>query len=209
LGIAARLYDLARVNPTELPRLIASHSDHRDAAIGGDMGSWSTREPTGYPREIETLAQLDVGEVAEPIDSLFGVQVIVRTPNRVRNKYAATQIYLGFDATMPAPHVTSKAAALSRASTFAETLQKDPSRFGELQKEWCCTDILELIEGREPPALVSALENLSPGQIADTPVEDATRYIIPMRLDLSALPPLREVRFDLPGAADAVPVRFQ
>jgi PPIC-type peptidyl-prolyl cis-trans isomerase-like protein len=208
-AIAAQLYDLARGNAAAFPQLVASHSDHRDAARGGDMGSWSTREPSGYPREIETLAQLEVGEVAEPIDSLFGVQVIVRTPNRVRERYAATQIYLRFDANAAAPDAMSKGAVLSQARGLIDILKRDPTRFRSFQEESCCTDVLEIIEGRHAPDLVSTLASLASGQIADTPVEDATRYTIPKRLELSALPRARPIRFDLPDAAEApLPARF-
>jgi parvulin-like peptidyl-prolyl isomerase len=202
-AIAARLYQRARENSAEFPHLVAEHSEHQDAARAGDFGTWSTREPTGYPREIETLAQLAVGEVAEPIDSIFGVQVIVRTPNRARERFATTQIHLGFDsaAAMHAP--MSKALAFSRAQTLIDALKQDPARFGNFQETSCCIDILEVIQGREQPSLEAALAQMLPGEIADQPVESAVEYTIPKRLELSALPKAPPIRFELLDATSA------
>jgi hypothetical protein len=201
--IARRIVERARENPQTFPELVAEYSEHRDAARAGDFGAWSTREPTGYVREVETLARLDVGEIAEPIDTMFGVQVIQRTPNRNRERYAVTQIILPFAAAEPNDHGSSRVTVLQKARELSAALREDPSRFEGFQRRWCCSEVSEVIEGRDLPALEAALAHLAPGQIGAEPIvdEDQQRYTILKRLDPNTLPPLVPPCTTLPGEA--------
>lgn len=199
-ALTARVSAEARAHPGGFAALVARYSEHRDAARGGDFGSWSTHEPAGYPREIETLAGLAVGEIAEPIETRFGFQIIRRTKNRPRQRYAVTKLQLRFDTERSAPDPASKPIVFQRAQALAKTLQADPARFGPLQQELGCTEVWEVIEGRQLPALELGLARLVPGQIADQPIEDGeVEYLIPKRLDVSLLPPTPERRFTLAG----------
>jgi parvulin-like peptidyl-prolyl isomerase len=204
LAIAQRLYEQLRDTPDEFAKLVAEYSEHRDAVRGGDFGSWSTREISGYPREIETLSQLEVDAVAEPIDSMFGIQVIRRTENRARQHYAMAKISFSFERELPDSDPRSKRAAFEKARGVAAALRKDPGRFSKLQEEQQSMFIWPVIEGRSVPALEIALARLRPGQIADQPIDDIDiEYLIPKRLELSALPQQPEPAYDLPAPAPA------
>ena len=196
--LAARVAEQARVRPDEFALLACEHSDHADAVRGGDFGTWSTHEPSGYPREIEVLSQLDIGEISTPIDTQFGVQLLQRTHNVPRERYAATQIHLGFMRNRPDADPASKAAVLRHANEVAAAITKDPARFPEFQRKWCCPDVVETIQGRDLPQLELALARLSPGQVAARPVETATEFLIPKRLEPDASAPRRPTLFELP-----------
>jgi hypothetical protein len=132
-AIASQIYEQARLNPERFDELVRRHSEHEDVIRDGDFGTWSNLEPTPFPREIEALERVKPGEVAQPIDSLFGIQVILRTPNRPRTVYATTTLRLRFDPSAPG----SKAATLDRARSIASRVAQSPASFTELQAELC------------------------------------------------------------------------
>lgn len=201
IALARTLFERASKDPASFPELVAEYSEHRDAVRGGDFGSWSTREPTGYPREVETLAALEVGQVAEPIDTMFGIQIIQRTPNRSRERFAMTQIVLPFLAASPDTSADSRLAVVARARALSQELQAHPDRFAARQQSLCCVDVFEVIEGRDIPALEAALGKLTPGQIASEPLEDRLleRVSITKRLPTESLPAPPSPRTSLPG----------
>jgi hypothetical protein len=124
---------------------------------------------------------------------MFGYQVIQRTPNRPRERYAVTEIQLRFDPEAPDADPSSQISMRNKALELTAMLSRDPARFEALQKDWCCTEVREAIEGREPPALETVLAKLRLGQIAEEPVEDSPiQYLIPRRLELDALPEVAE-----------------
>lgn len=197
LALATQLYEKARENPDEFDELVERHSEHRDASRGGDMGTWSTREPTFYPREVEILAGLAVGEVAPPVDSPVGFQIIRRVPNRPRERLAMAPIRLSFDPLRQAPDPAARASVLAQAMELSQLLRTAPSRFAELQAEICCLYPEHWLEGRGSPALTTALSRLEPGQIADEPILSEHSYVIPKRIEPPAQRPVA-TRYDLP-----------
>jgi hypothetical protein len=200
LALAAQIYERARAAPESFAELARSHSDHNDAARGGDFGTWSTHEANGLYREVDVLSTLAVGEVAPPVDTVFGVQIIRRTPNRPRKEYAMVKLQLRFDTSLPWGRPGSKGKVFAMAREVAVLLRKDPPGFGALQAKYCCTRPTRVVEGRDLPALEAALPGLAVGQIAAEPIEDAAvEYLIPKRLALEVLPARPVVRFDLPS----------
>lgn len=69
LQLATQLHERLRDEPEQFASVLDELSEHRDAGWAGDFGRWSTREPTAFPRELEVLRGLRVGEVAPPIDT--------------------------------------------------------------------------------------------------------------------------------------------
>jgi len=206
LALAERLYETLQAHPNEFERLVAEHSEHRDATRGGDLGSWSTWEYCEYPREIEALEQLKIGELAPPIDSLFGIQIIQRVENRSRPRYAMTALRWRFDPAQADEDPASKHAAQVQAEQTSLELRDHPERFNELQQHICCSAAVEVVAGRALPALESALAQLRPGQIAKRPIEDLNlEYLIPRRLELAALSPVPETLFELPRSVPRAP----
>lgn len=178
MALATRIHEHALRNPGDFDSLVKRYSEHGDVIRGGDFGTWSNREPTPMPREIETLAGLKIGEVAAPIDTLFGIQVIRRTPNRNRTVFSTTAIQLRHQPGEPDTNPRSKAAMLAQARFFATQIAADPSRFAALRAEHCCANVFPIIEGRDPAPLAVMLQGLRVGQVAREPVEFAAQHFI-------------------------------
>jgi hypothetical protein len=177
--LARRIYEQAKQQPSNFDALVARHSEHIDAIEGGDIGTWSTLEPCDLPRELEVLRGLTVGEIAPPLDTLFGYEVIRRVPERPRKEYAAQMIRLEFKPEAAEGDPSSRTAIGARAKSVADLLAKEPSRFGEQQQEVCCASDQQWQEGRGFPAIMHAVRPLTPGQIAREPVAaDVAYYVV-------------------------------
>jgi parvulin-like peptidyl-prolyl isomerase len=196
-ALATELYEKARAKPEEFSKLVEEYSEHRDALRSGDMGAWSTREPTYYPREVEILAQLRVGEVAPPLDSPVGFQIIRRTPNRPRERYAMAPIRLYFKSLFSAPEPESRGLILAKATELSRQVRRAPSRFAELQREHCCTYVEDWLDGRGSPALTNELSELKVGEIAREPVRSEFSYVIAKRV-AAPTPVSIPTRYELP-----------
>jgi hypothetical protein len=197
LTLANQLYEEARRTPEAFSTLVERYSEHRDAERGGDMGTWSTREPTFYPREVEILGGLAVGEIAPPVDSPVGFQILQRTPNRPRERFAMDEIHLYFDPSSAEPDPTSQQSVRAKATRLALELRAAPSRFYDLRNEVCCSFSDQWDEGRGSPALTDALSRLEIGQITPEPIRTEFSYVIAKRVPPPAGGP-PSVRFELP-----------
>lgn len=196
LTLAQEVYERARSAPASFASLALEHSDHEEAERGGDFGTYSSREPTALTRELATLARLQVGEVAPPLETFFGFAIIQRTKDQPRQRFAAGTIQFPFDPENP----VTKLSALEEARSTAALLARDPQLFEELQQSRCCSGALEVVEGRDTPELESRLGELRPGELAPEPVLSSTRYLLIKRLPSDVLPPLRAVSTELPSA---------
>ncbi len=198
LALARDLYERARAQPAEFELLVTERSEHRDGARGGDFGTWSTREPTELPREVEVLAGLGIGEVAAPIDSLWGIQIIQRTEDRARERFAMASLELIYDPSRPESEPASRQSAQRRIEELSVNLREHPDRFAALQREYCCDVVSEIVSGRHSPALESALGQLAPEQITGEPIEEPNlRFMLVKRLPLTLLPRAPEIRYEL------------
>lgn len=197
-ALAEQVYAEARQNPSEFGTLVHRYSDHEDAARGGDFGAWSSREPTPFPREVATLLRSKVGEVTPPMDSVFGIQVILRTEDRPRVVYTSSSIQRDFNSAAPAGDPESEAAVLQQMTRLAGSLRLEPDRFEPTQREWCCVEQNTWLAGTGLARIESQLERLIPGQISDRPFKDGNVYVITKRLSPA---PLEEpsVAFELPA----------
>jgi hypothetical protein len=200
LELARAVYEQARTNP-HFAELVDRYSDHADAARAGDFGSWSSREPGAMSREVAVLHELEVGEVAPPIETVIGFQIIRRVPHRDREDYGASVLEVGFEPSLPSSEPGSKVWALYRAHEWLEQVKRLPDRFSALQREHCCIDLSRVAPGRQMPAVEMALAGLEPGQIAPEPIEAPGRYWLVKRVPLSALPPPPRVTGELPSPA--------
>jgi hypothetical protein len=203
MALATRIYEQARRNPDEFDSLVTRYSEHGDVIRRGDFGTWSNREPNPFPREIETLEGLKIGDVAAPIDSLFGIQVIRRTPNRNRTVFSTTSVQLRHQPGEPDTSPTSKATILAKARSFATQIAADPSRFATLQTEYCCTSVFPIVEGRDPASIVALLQGLRVGEVAREPVEVGIHHLIPKLVTRERHEVGSDAMFNLP-APDAI-----
>lgn len=180
-ALAMKVYEQALQHPEQFGELVASYSEHPDRMRSGDLGAWPTQAWNGYPREIEVLRQLAVGEVAPPIDSPLGFQILRRTPDHPRSLYAMTGIWLPFNPAAAPASQSSRGSVLSRARELARQVDGDVSRFAELQKNVCCTYNPQWVDGQGSPSLTALLDGLAVGQVALEPVQSEAFFVIGQR----------------------------
>jgi hypothetical protein len=178
LALAQQIADEARPYPDRFPELVRARSEHVDAARGGDLGEWSTREGSPYARELEILGAGAVGESTPPIDTRFGFVVLQRTAPIERAHYAMTTVRLSFEPDAPSSSPLARERVLELARSIAATMHSHPERMPELQKTYCCRDIETWTEGRGAPGLTEVLKALSVGEIARDPVESYWNFVI-------------------------------
>lgn len=186
--------------PERFAEMVRSHSEHPDAARDGDMGSWSTWEPTHQAREVALLQGLKVGELGAPLDTAYGFQILLRTAPPPRPEYAMEAIRLGFDAELADEIEGSKASALQHARQLIEVIRADPSQFSNFQSRYCCRGVQVLLDGRdELGRLTAALSASAVGELGPEPIDDIGSYVIAKRVS----PPPRAQRplatFDIPS----------
>jgi PPIC-type PPIASE domain len=201
LNLARELVERARAQPDLFGRLIAAYSEHRDAADAGDIGVWSNREPAVSPRLIDALAELREGQFSDPVETPLGFEIIERTQVEPREPFAAATIRIRFEPTAADDQPRSKHNVAALSDSILKTLQKEPTRFGSFQQQYCCITSERWTRGRGSPIIASAVEKLSMGAILRRPVIDDTSFVIVKRLDPASLEPDAAIDFELPAPA--------
>jgi hypothetical protein len=179
LDVAAQ----ARQGQTPFAELVRKFSDHGDRLYDGDLGVWSTTAPGAHPREVETLARLEIGQIAEPIDSIWGFQVLQRTAPIPRGRYAMAAIRLRASAKAASEDSRSRTSVERQARSLARELRADPARFTAEQAKHDSTGVESWDYGHGVPEITRALEPLAFGEVAAEPVEQPPFFVIPLRLD--------------------------
>lgn len=195
LAYARSLSERLRQAPTEFSAFVDRYSEHRDAAWGGDIGEWFTRTVTDFPREVQVLQELAVGEISAPLDSVFGFEILQRTPNGGRVHYAMEAVVLKFDASLPDSDASSRASIRRLADSIVEAVAADPSRLAEFRRMYCCKDTVRFDAGPEWPKVGEALSRLDFGAVSP-PLESESQIIVARRVDPESLEPI-DVNFDL------------
>jgi hypothetical protein len=190
---AAQVALEARRSPEAFARSVELYSDHEDALRGGDFGAWSTREPTYCPMLIERLQDLKLGEVADPIDTRLGFQIIRRTPLRARRKFAMERIQLRVDPSLPDLNPDSVASVSKQLHDIGETLVHSPTLFAQFQNRLCCTGRDQWVEGRGPVRAEIALRQ----------GEEGTRWE-PVALDRTMLALVKGVAPDARASPETI-----
>ena len=201
--LADKIVSLARSDSTTFASLVTQYSDNEDKARGGDIGVWSLRDPGLLAREIERLGQLRVGEISEPIDSVFGFQILLRTEVEPRTRYAMAAVEFKFAAEAPAGQPGSAAKAREEAARLAKSIAGKTERFDLARKEICCEQVQQWTDGRGPANVTPVLARLTYGQIAREPVETESSYMIVRRLDPADVPPPPQPKYELPSPRGA------
>jgi hypothetical protein len=200
-ALALRIHAELETQPQQFERWVALASDHQDAIRGGDLGSWSTREPSPYPSAIEVLSELEVGQVSAPFDTGVGVQIVRRTAERPRRHYGAEMILSPFDPAQPDVDPASGASTLRRLEEAARVLETHPERFDDIAVEHGGKIIRHWSEGRDFGIAERALDSLDVGEIAPSPIRlNPSRYAL-LRRAADAPAPKVEVMLDLPAPA--------
>lgn len=159
LSLALQVRSLLLREPGRMTEFVARYSDHEDAVLGGDIGVWSTREAGPYSREREVVSKLPIGGVSTPVDSHQGWQILVRIAPTPRTRYAAKVIRV-FARPGESQQVQE---ADRRCRRLHEQVTRDPSTIESVQKQHCCTELVQWAHGRASDALSLAVEEVSVG----------------------------------------------
>jgi peptidyl-prolyl cis-trans isomerase NIMA-interacting 1 len=198
-ALALEIYRRARSNPADFSALVDRHSEHVDAEVEGDLGQWSTHEGLAPAREIEVLSELQVGEVAAPIETFLGFQILMRTADRDRPEFAHEAIELMYTRGAPEGHPESEAIVRERAAELGARLSREPQAFDALRQELCCRETHVWREGRMEKSVQTALSALSIGEIGTTPVRTVSSYALMRRLDPKPLVHTPAASLELPS----------
>jgi parvulin-like peptidyl-prolyl isomerase len=198
LALATEIYERAKLDPTQFGELAERYSEHRDHVVGGDFGRWSTWEMNTFPGRMRRLLQLAVGEIAPPVETHVGFEIVRRTQPRARGQYRARSISLRFEPEAATAEENSRDTVLANAVALAKELAQDPSKFDALSADSLVDDQWE--EGRGVPQLTLQVEKLEPGAIASEPVQAEFRFLIARREAPQPRAPLG-YRAELPAPA--------
>jgi len=198
-SLASALYEALRADPTRFGALVAEASEHRDAAWGGDIGTWSTRERTPFPRQIELLEQLDVGAVAPPIETVFGYEILMRRPNVPRQQLAMNALRLRYDPRASVGDATSRESVEHEARALARQAAESPATLDAMQAGRCCPVQARWEEGRAYGGLTKVILQLPVGQVSAEPIEWESSFYVLRRITPEALPSRPPALLDFPS----------
>ena len=129
------------------------------------------------------LAQLPIGGVSPPFDSIFGWQIVQRVPDRERADYALEGAAILFDRDAPDSSPRSPAQALLRARELTKRLLATPASLPELVRDAGIVPASgQWTEGRGAPEIMAALAAVSVDQVIPEPVRSASRYVVGRRI---------------------------
>jgi parvulin-like peptidyl-prolyl isomerase len=173
-----------QARPERFRELVERYSEHRDAVVSGDFGSWSTREPNPFPARMLRLQALEVGKIGAPIETPFGFEIIQRTEVGPREQYAVRAVRLPFEPSAADAEATSRASVAKQAEALANTYAAEPQRFAD-------ATVLQWQSGRGVPALEVQVRGLEIGAVAKSPVQTEFSFQISQRVAAQAVEPVR------------------
>jgi hypothetical protein len=194
LALATQIAGEVRKDPASFDAAVRAYSESGDKVRGGDFGTWSLREPSDWPREIQILSALNLGAISEPVDSNLGIEIILRVPNPPRQRYAVLALQVNYDPTQ----LGSRENALGEISRLSARLQNDPTTFDELRLARCCREPRVWSDGRELPILTERTTAISIGDIAFDPVDMDWSFNLLKRIAPDSVSP-EKLRYELPS----------
>lgn len=181
-SLAHEVINRLHAQPDAYPALVATYSDHLDWQRGGYMGRFSRRHPDD-PLVTEALSRVAVGELAGPIDTPWGYQILRRRGPVTGQTLGASVIRLRYDPDAEAHSARSSAAVSQLARTILEAVTREPQRWSEFQRAHCCTEPMRWRPGRAPIALEAALNETPIGGVVRSAVDAEHALWIARRLD--------------------------
>jgi hypothetical protein len=170
--------------------LVERYSEHRDFTRGGDIGAWSTREPTNFPRLLDAIVRTPLGKLTRVLDSELGFQIFLRTPATERPQFAMDSARFAFESGTTEEARRSRDAALAEALVYLDAWRsggKRPTderyRQNEAPREvWS--------SGRGPDGAEMALREVPVGALLPEPIQSDVSYLVARRVE----PPRSEQR---------------
>lgn len=189
----------AAAAPDGFERLVERYSESVDALRRGDLGTWSTREPMPLQREFDVIRGLPIGGVAV-LDSMFGVEVLKRTPNRPRERYAARLLCIPFARLSEEADPNNISAV--QLKELAARLGSDPSTWAKPDvASWGEIKSAEWWDARGVPQVEDVVRRLrvdeTHGELLR--INELGAFVVVQRIQPTAAPPHPPpIQFDLP-----------
>lgn len=201
--LARELYEQALAAPDSWLELIRAHSEHQDAWRDGDLGDWSTAEISPYPRTIARLQALAIGEIAAPLETFYGFEIVQRVVPRDREWFSMEAIKHQVDPDAAPGEPNSASAVQSELQRIADEVRRDPSQFAVHQARLCCANHVESWSaGRGSVPAERELERLKLGEVAAAPTAIVpTLYALLRRVPV-VKQPTAVTHFSLPAPED-------
>ncbi|MBK9000776.1 MAG: peptidylprolyl isomerase [Myxococcales bacterium] len=196
LALGRRIHDLAATGRVEFDTLAEQHSRPIHVEHRGAFGLWSTRDPGYFPREVDRLSRLRPGEVSEPIDSPWGIEVLRRREiSDQMPVLAVVVVEIPFAPVTPLP----EEHAARRAEEICTHSQLNASAFDVAVEEHCCPTTQRWPLDELPDELLGA-KLLKIGAVAPSPIKLRHSFAVVRRVspDFASYP-----AFDLPSPARA------
>jgi hypothetical protein len=182
LALANRVYREASAAPQRFGELVKKYSEHSDAVIAGDFGTWSTREGCSFPARMKRLHELAPGTVGAPIETHLGFEIVERTPLGPRRQYRAQMAvfpFEGLDDRAPGADAAARANALAQAQAATKLLLRDPSQINSVG---AARIVRQWEDARELPELGVQLERIPVGHITARPATSQYGFLVAQRL---------------------------
>jgi PPIC-type peptidyl-prolyl cis-trans isomerase-like protein len=197
-----------RVAPARFDELLAQFSAGASNEQHGYIGVWTNQEPGGFARERELLAQMNLGDISEPIDGPLGFQVFLRIPIPADHaEYVVRVLKVRYVPSEGPDGSDGKNDALPKARSIIKTLAHAPERWESFQEQYCCHEPERWSAGRTAAGLLAVASRLAVGAISPVPVEDPPFVTIVRRVD-TAEAPVPPVLFNLPAPESLDVPRF-
>ena len=207
-AIADDVAGRARTAANDFPDLVQRYSDAYSAIGGGTFGPWRVHENGPYPRSIETLRGLAVGEVSQVLDEPDGFRILqrLRVDPLALNSNEIVVLHEKSQLTMDDKPVTRSRDEAQRLSRHILDLARGaPTKFDALRERYCEQQRCKRkarpwLEGRGIPGLDQVLAKLKVGELASDPVETPFGFHVVRRDEASAVSEEQGLLFEVPSA---------
>lgn len=163
--------------------LAQQYSEHRDIAQGGDIGVWSTQEPTNFPRLLDDIVRTPVGGLTPVLDSELGFQLFFRTAVTGRPEFAMESARFAFEPGSNDSARGSQTAALSQARAYLDSWRSGSKRPRDPRYRGNECPMEVWTSGRGPHRVEPALRKIEVGQIVPEPIQSDFSYLVARRLE--------------------------
>jgi hypothetical protein len=197
--IAVAIATELQATPESFDALLATHSDHWDVAQGGDVGVWSRREWSPFPRELEVLAGLPVGGITAALDSPFGVSVWQRTAVVERPSYAMKALRFRFNPVAEPDASDSKQQVWRIAERVAQELRQEPAAFRSYEAQYGLGPAQRWTAGRGFRNVEAVVRALQVGQVSSQAFDADGAFMIVRRISPEEAPAPEEALEQLPN----------
>jgi parvulin-like peptidyl-prolyl isomerase len=180
LALAQRLVQELRAEPARFQEIVRAYSNSETAERDGYLGSRSTYHTNTRATEYAALQALPIGAISDPIETIRGFVIYLRSAHRPQSRIAMEEVLLPYD---PTDHASAMRTGELATRLFTDIKERPPA-FAQYQQEYCCARSTEEWElETRTLAIETALVATTIGEIANGPVQSNDAFHILKRLE--------------------------